>query len=82
MLVAMLVTGCSNSWTLVAEGVLTNYSEIADQAVLTFDGDVMILLGAYTLEEPKILILGMYYYLYKEDGGKIWNGYHLLVNRR
>jgi len=83
LLMSVLLVGCADvPWDLVAEGVLTNYSEVAGQAVLTFDDNVAVLLGAYSLEEPKILVLGKYYYLYKENGGVVWNGYHLLSSRR
>ena len=83
ILIMMLSVGCADvKWDFVAEGVLTNYSEVAGQAVLTFDDNVSVLLGGYRLEEPKILILGEYYYLYKEDSSAVWNGYHLLSTRK
>lgn len=72
-----IVMGCEVNWVLLEEGTITDVDMTGYS--LTFDGSkVVILTHGYGLQCPSgTIILGEYYYLYKEDAGWVWNGYHL-----
>lgn len=77
------VAGCVDvDWILIDEGILTDLSEIRGRYAVTFDYTrISLLRHGYTFKVPAVITLGEYYYLYKEDGSAVWNGYHLVKDK-
>ena len=84
LLAALCTPGCKPvQWNLVTEGYLTDIEDVGGRVALTFNStEVALLHPGYGLETPTTIILGTYYYLYKEDAGWCWSGYHLLEEKR
>lgn len=79
----LLFAGCDlpeSKWVFIDDGNLTGIDEIQGETALTFDNVRVHLLGGWPLENNHI-VLNRHYYLYKENSGAIWNGYHLTEHK-